>query len=364
MWLRKRLHAAGVRSINNVVDITNYVMLETGHPMHAFDLAKVKDHHVIVRRALEGETITTLDGKERALTTDMLMIADQTNATGIAGVMGGEESEITEETKDVMFEIAAFDRTNIRLTTRALGLRTEASGRFERGVNAATCREAADRACQLINLLDAGDVIEDVYDFYPCPKKAQAISASVKRINQRTGVAVSGEEMKRILEALDMKAELDGDTLTVQAPAEREDIENEADISEEVLRMYGYDKIKPTQLRGETVPGKRNGHMKVSDKISRILVGKGAYEIRTFSFFGPKELEKLGFSMTDSRANFIFAKNPDISGEKLYLELKKRGVLVRHFAKDRINDHVRITIGTLDEMKSLIAAVRMILEEK
>ena len=310
MWLRKRLHAAGVRSINNVVDITNYVMLETGHPMHAFDLAKVKDHHVIVRRALEGETITTLDGKERALTTDMLMIADQTNATGIAGVMGGEESEITEETKDVMFEIAAFDRTNIRLTTRALGLRTEASGRFERGVNAATCREAADRACQLINLLNAGDVIEDVYDFYPCPKKAQAISASVERINRRTGVAVSGEEMKRILESLDMQAELDGDTLTVQAPAEREDIENEADISEEVLRMYGYDKIKPTQLRGETVPGKRNGHMKVSDKISRILVGKGAYEIRTFSFFGPKELEKLGLPVADRRNDAIRIRNP------------------------------------------------------
>lgn len=310
MWLRKRLHAAGVRSINNVVDITNYVMLETGHPMHAFDLAKVKDHHVIVRRALEGETITTLDGKERALTTDMLMIADQTNATGIAGVMGGEESEITEETKDVMFEIAAFDRTNIRLTTRALGLRTEASGRFERGVNAATCREAADRACQLINLLDAGDVIEDVYDFYPCPKKAQAISASVERINRRTGVAVSGEEMKRILESLGMQVELDGDTLTVQAPAEREDIENEADISEEVLRMYGYDKIKPTQLRGETVPGKRNGHMKVSDKISRILVGKGAYEIRTFSFFGPKELEKLGLPAEDHRNDAIRIRNP------------------------------------------------------
>ena len=138
MWMRKALNAAGVRAINNIVDITNYVMLETGHPMHAFDLAKVKEQHVIVRRAYEGEKIVTLDGKERDLTTDMLMIADQTNATGIAGVMGGEESEITEETTTVMFEIAAFDRSNIRLTTRALGMRTEASGRFERGVCAAT----------------------------------------------------------------------------------------------------------------------------------------------------------------------------------------------------------------------------------
>ena len=134
MWLRKALFGAGVRSINNIVDITNYVMLETGHPMHAFDLDKVKNGHIIVRRAFPDETITTLDGKERALSPDMLMIADETNATGIAGVMGGEESEITEETHTVLFEAAAFDRASIRLTTRALGLRTEASGRFERGV--------------------------------------------------------------------------------------------------------------------------------------------------------------------------------------------------------------------------------------
>ena len=173
MWMRKALNAAGVRAINNIVDITNYVMLETGHPMHAFDLAKVKEQHVIVRRAYEGEKIVTLDGKERDLTTDMLMIADQTNATGIAGVMGGEESEITEETTTVMFEIAAFDRSNIRLTTRALGMRTEASGRFERGVCAATCREAADRACQLVNLLGCGEVIEDVFDCYPVPIRSR-----------------------------------------------------------------------------------------------------------------------------------------------------------------------------------------------
>ena len=310
MWMRKRLHAAGIRAINNIVDITNYVMLETGHPMHAFDLSKVKDRHVIVRRALEGETITTLDGKERQLSTDMLMIADQHNATGIAGVMGGEESEITEETTDVMLEIAAFDRTNIRLTTRALGLRTEASGRFERGVNAATCREAADRACQLIQTLDAGDVIEGVYDYYPNPKPQPVVTASVARINQRTGVAVSGEEMVRILHSLGMKATLDHDVLSVQPPVEREDIENEADLSEEVLRIYGYEHIKPTQLRGETVPGKRNEHMKVSDKTSKLLVGKGAYEIRTFSFFGPKQLEKLCLPQNDTRLQAIQIRNP------------------------------------------------------
>ncbi|MDO5299102.1 MAG: phenylalanine--tRNA ligase subunit beta [Clostridia bacterium] len=310
MWMRKALNAAGVRAINNIVDITNYVMLETGHPMHAFDLAKVKDQHIIVRRAYEGETIVTLDGKERALTTDMLMIADQTNATGIAGVMGGEESEITEDTVTVMFETAAFDRTNIRLTTRALGLRTEASGRFERGVCAATCREAADRACQLVNMLGAGEVIEDVYDCYPNPKPESVVEASVSRINARIGMQISGEKMVEILSSLHMQATLDGDRLTVVAPDYREDIENEADLSEEVLRIYGYDHIKSTLLRGETAPGTRNAHMQLTDKVSRILTGKGLYEIRNFSFISPKLIEKLGLEEGDKRLNPLKVTNP------------------------------------------------------
>ena len=310
MWMRKALNAAGVRAINNIVDITNYVMLETGHPMHAFDMAKVKDKHIIVRRANEGETIVTLDGKERDLTTSMLMIADQTNATGIAGVMGGEESEITDETTTVMFEIAAFDRTNIRLTTRALGLRTEASGRFERGVCAATCREAADRACQLVNLLGAGEVIDDVYDCYPNPRGEQVVTASVARINDRIGMQVPGEEMARILRSLEMKVTLDGDTLTVVAPDFREDIENEADLSEEVLRIYGYEHIQSTLLRGETAPGTRNVHMQLTDKVHRILSNKGLYEIRCFSFISPKLVEKLGLAQDDPRLNMLKVTNP------------------------------------------------------
>ena len=310
MWMRKALNAAGVRAINNIVDITNYVMLETGHPMHAFDLAKVKEQHVIVRRAYEGEKIVTLDGKERDLTTDMLMIADQTNATGIAGVMGGEESEITEETTTVMFEIAAFDRSNIRLTTRALGMRTEASGRFERGVCAATCREAADRACQLVNLLDCGEVIDDVYDCYPNPKPQTVVEASVKRINNRIGMSIAGEEMVKILTNLHMDAKLDGDKLTVISPEYREDIEVEEDLSEEVLRIYGYEHIQSTLLRGETAPGTRNANMLLSDKVSRILVGMGLYEIRNFSFISPKLLDKLNLAADDQRLNVLKLTNP------------------------------------------------------
>ena len=310
MWMRKALNAAGVRAINNIVDITNYVMLETGHPMHAFDLDKVKDNHIIVRRAYEGEKITTLDGKERDLTTNMLMIADQTNATGIAGVMGGEESEITEETKTVMFEIASFDRANIRQTTRALGLRTEASGRFERGVCAATCREAADRACQLVNMLGCGEVIDDVYDCYPNPKENRVVTASVARINARIGMNIPGEEMARILKSLFMDVTLSGDTLTVVAPEFRQDIEVEEDLSEEVLRIYGYEHIGSTMLRGETSPGVRNERMQLSDKVSRILTGMGLFEIRNFSFISPKLIEKLGLEAGDVRLQPLKLLNP------------------------------------------------------
>ena len=310
MWLRKALHGAGVRSINNIVDITNYVMLETGHPMHAFDLDKVKNGHIVVRRAYQDETITTLDGKERALTTDMLMIADETNATGIAGVMGGEESEITETTKTVLFEAAAFDRTSIRLTTRALGLRTEASGRFERGVCAATCLEAANRACQLVDMLDAGEIVDDVYDCYPNPKPQPKIEASVERINRKIGMEISGEEMADILRRLDMQVELQGDCLTVIPPVYREDIENEADISEEVLRIHGYEYIGSTLLRGETAPGSRNANMRVSDRVGRFLAGKGFYEIRNFSFISPKSIEKLNLDEEDPRRKLLALRNP------------------------------------------------------
>ena len=312
MWMRKALHGAGMRSINNIVDITNYVMLETGQPMHAFNLDKVRDRHIIVRRAFEGETIVTLDGKERALTPDMLMIADQTCATGIAGVMGGEESEIENDTVTIMFESAAFDRTSIRLTSRALGLRTEASGRFEKGVHPALSREAVDRACQLVNLLDAGDVIEDVYDNYPNPIAPARLDVSVKRINNRNGVNVSAETMVDILKGLFFTASLDddGDTLHIVAPEFRQDIEMEADIAEEVLRIYGYEHLGSTLLRGETTPGGRGRAMSMKDKIIRLLTGMGAYEIYNFSFVSPTLVDKLRLDADDPRRNMLKIRNP------------------------------------------------------
>ncbi|MFR5794968.1 MAG: phenylalanine--tRNA ligase subunit beta [Christensenellales bacterium] len=235
------------------------------------------------------------------------MITDQTNATGIAGVMGGEESEITEGTTTVLFEIAAFDRTNIRLTTRALGLRTEASGRFERGVCAATCREAADRACQFVNLLNAGEVIDDVYDCYPAPKAEQTVVASVSRINARSAWKPR-REMARILNQPSFKATLDGDTLRAVVPDFREDIEGEADLSEEVLRIYGYEHIKSTMLRGETSTGTRNVHMQLADRVGRIL--PPGFTKSATSFVSPKLIEKLGLGADDPRCNQLKLMNP------------------------------------------------------
>lgn len=310
MWLRKYLHGAGMRSINNVVDITNFVMLETGHPMHAFDLDMVEGRHIIVRRAVEGEHITTLDGKAHALTSGQLVICDASKPSCVAGIMGGEESEITEKTHTMMFECAVFDRASTRVTSRALGIRTESSGRFEKGVSVKTAMEAMDRACQLINELDAGDVVSGVIDLYPEPAQQQVVTGSCKRIAQRTGVDIPPEEIERILTALYFDVKREGDTITAVVPEFRQDVEGEADLSEEVLRIYGYDKIPSTLLRGETTPGGRSDRMRLKDDLAGQLQGMGYYEIMNFSFLSPKDIEKLNLPAGDERLQPLQIRNP------------------------------------------------------
>ncbi len=310
LWMRAALHAAGVRSINNIVDITNYVMLETGHPMHAFDLDKVRDRTIVVRRAKAGETLRTLDGKDRALTPEMLVIADNDVATGLAGIMGGEESEITERTATLLFECASFDRANVRITARTLGLRTESSGRFEKGVCPATVREAIDRACQLVCLLDAGDVVEGVFDHYPNPARNPEIVASVRRISRRSGVEIPGEEMVRILRALNFEAVLEGDVLRTRAPEFRQDVDGEADICEEVLRIYGFDHLQSTTLRGESSGGGKGPRIRARDRVKRILVALGYQETFSFSFVSPKNIEKLRLAEGDPRLTQLKLINP------------------------------------------------------
>lgn len=310
MWLRQYLHAAGMRAINNIVDITNFIMLETGHPMHAFDLAKMRNHHIIVRRAAPGERLTTLDGKQHDLPATALMICDETGPTGLAGIMGGEESEITENTRDILFECAAFDRTSIRLTSRALGIRTESSGRFERGVSPATVMDALNRACQMVNELDAGDVVSGVIDLYPQPVQPVALTVSCRRMARRAGVDITPEDMTRILEKLCFTVSRDGDALTVTAPAFRQDIEQEADICEEVLRYAGYDRIPITRLRGEIGMGGLNEKALNEKRVREMLTGMGFYESMTFSFIAKRAIDLLGLPQDDPRAQPLTVRNP------------------------------------------------------
>ncbi len=309
-WLRKYLTGAGLRSINNIVDITNFVMIEYGHPMHAFDLSKVRGREIIVRRARDGEKLTTLDDVERTFTTADLLICDAEGGTGIGGVMGGEESEITEKTTEVMFECASFNRTSIRLTSRAQGMRTDASARFERGVSPATTMDAINRACMLVDMLDAGDVVNGCIDIYPNPVKPQAVTASVKRICERSGVDIPAATMVEILEKLFCKVTLNGDTLTVTPPPFRSDIEAEADVCEEVLRIYGYEQIGCTRLRGETTQGGVSPRLKLQGKIAGILHGMGYLEIMNFSFQSMQEIQKLGLPDGDPRLDPLQILNP------------------------------------------------------
>ena len=309
-WLRRYLIGAGLRPINNIVDITNFVMIEYGHPMHAFDLSKVHGREIIVRRARDGETLTTLDNVKRSFTTADLLICDADGATGIGGVMGGAESEITGETAEVMFECASFNRTSIRLTSRAQGMRTDASARFERGVSAATTMDAINRACMLVDLLNAGDVVNGCIDVYPNPVEPKPVTASVRRVIQRSGVDIPAATMVEILEKLFCKVRLDGDTLTVTPPPYRSDIEGEADVCEEVLRIFGYEQIGCTRLRGETTQGGVSPRLKLLSKITAILQGMGYLEIMNFSFQSIQEIEKLLLPAGDPRLDPLKILNP------------------------------------------------------
>ena len=310
-WMREYLYGAGVRPINNIVDITNFVMLETGHPMHAFDLSKVKDQTIVVRRARPGERLTTLDGKTHVLDESMLVIADRENATGLAGIMGGEESEIVNDTASVLFECAAFERANNRVTARKLGIRTEASGRFEKGVCPDTAMEALERACMLVNMLECGKVVPGAFDHYPNSHEPVEIDAEVGRICRRIGVDVPGEAMEDILNRLYIDTTLiDGKLLHCEVPAFRQDMETEADVSEEVLRMYGYDHIPSTLMNGVTMAGRRNPAMAFSDRVKDALVGMGLYELLNYSFISPKWIDSLGLPEDDVRRSAVTLRNP------------------------------------------------------
>nr|WP_122011680.1 phenylalanine--tRNA ligase subunit beta [Maliibacterium massiliense] len=314
-WMQKALIGCGVRPINNVVDITNYVMLEMGQPMHAFDYACVRGGKITVRPAQAGECIRTLDGKERALEAGMLAICDAEGPIALAGVMGGENSEITEATQMVVLESAHFDGASIRTTSRALGMRTEASARFEKGVYDAGVALALERAAQLFELLDAGDVVSGVVDVYPNPEPPKTFTVSVQKINALLGVEIPAERMCQILEALFFGVEHQGDAITVTVPDWRGDVEGMADIAEEVLRIYGYDKIPSTLMEGGLMTGGRSAAQRAALKIKDFLCGKGLQEITTYSFITPRWLDALRMPADDPKRNVMRILNP--LGEEL-----------------------------------------------
>ena len=288
-WMRDRLRASGVRPINNIVDITNYVMLEYGQPMHAFDYRYVKGGKIVVRRAEDGETLTTLDGNVRNLNSSMLVIADETRAVGLAGIMGGENSEIVEDTVDVVFESANFNGTCIRRTALALGMRTEASAKFEKGLDVLNTLPAVNRACELVEMLGAGEVLDgviDILNFVPQPKQ---LALRPEKINELLGTDIDTPEMCRILTELGFGVE--GETITV--PSWRGDVEHYSDLAEEVARFYGYNQIPTTSMKGVTTRGGYSPEQLLERSLGNVCRGMGYDEIITYSFISPTYYDKI-----------------------------------------------------------------------
>lgn len=309
-WIKKAITASGMRPINNIVDITNYVMLETGQPMHAFNYNEIADKKIIVRNAEENESITTLDGTEHKLNTDMLVIADGERPSCLAGIMGGKESEIESNTTDLFLESAKFRRDNIRHTGRALGMRTEASGRYERGVDIMNVEYAMERALQLIYELDAGDIIEGEIDLNNGLPEERVINVTTDKIMSLIGVDVPDEKIVSILNSLGLETVANGKELTVKVPSIRDDIEGRADLAEEVMRIYGYDHIIGRPMRGEVVRGKKLPERIKCDKIKALLCGAGAREIATYSFISSSALDTLLLDKDDERRKQIKIINP------------------------------------------------------
>ena len=304
-WMRERLRACGVRPINNIVDITNYVMLEYGQPMHAFDLRYINNHSIIVRNAKDGETITTLDGVERTLTPEMLVIADADKPVAVAGVMGGEYSGIMDDTNTIVFESACFNGPSTRITSKKLGLRTEASGRYEKELDPQNCMPALLRALELVQLLDAGDVVSGIIDCDKSSKLKRTLPFLPEWVNSFIGIDVSADDQKAILERIDVRVE--GDTIIV--PSFRNDLEHLADISEEIARFYGYQNI-PNRPLGGVANAALTESQKLEKVVSSTMLACGFTEIATFSFISPKAYDKIRLPENSPKRNSVVISNP------------------------------------------------------
>lgn len=309
-WMKRCIKSAGMRPINNIVDITNFVMLETGQPMHAFDMRDIKGAQIIVRRAKEGEGITTLDGKPHTLTSEMLVIADGEEPSCLAGIMGGLNSEIKPDTTDLFLESAKFRRDNVRRTARALGMRTESSARFEKGVDIHNTDYAMERALQLIEELDAGDIIDGVIDRNEGLPEERVLQVSAASINALLGVDVPVPVMAEILSSLAIATTVDGGVLTCRIPSFRDDIEGRADLAEEIMRVYGYEHIVATPIRGQLTRGKKLPERLHNDTLKSLLIAQSMREITTYSFISPKAADLLRLPQDDPRRQAVALLNP------------------------------------------------------
>ena len=305
-WMRERLRSMGVRPINNIVDITNYVMLEYGQPMHAFDYRYVKGGKIIVRRAEEGEELTTLDGQVRKLNANHLVIADEHRAVGLAGIMGGENSEIVDDTVDVVFESACFDGTCIRKGALALGMRTEASAKFEKGLDPLNTLPAVNRACELVELLGAGEVLDGTIDILNYVPQPRVLKLEPEKINGLLGTDIAEDEMVSILKKLDFQVE--GDQVTV--PSWRGDVIGMADLAEEVARFHGYNNIPITLMRGQTTLGGFSVEEKLERQLGSLCRAMGFDEIITYSFISPTCYDKIRWDADDARRQSFKILNP------------------------------------------------------
>ena len=306
LWLRMRLRASGVRPINNIVDITNYVMLEYGQPMHAFDYTCLGGSAINVRHAHDAEKFISLDDQEHTLDSSMLVIADEEKAVALAGVMGGANSEINDGTRTVVFESACFLGTSVRVTAKKNGMRTESSSRYEKGLDPENCYLGLERACELIELLGAGEVVNGIIDVYPAKAAPTELKFDPATINKFLGTDISAEEMKSILKTLEFEVKEN----TIIAPSFRADIGCMNDVAEEIARIYGYNNIQSTSIRGATTQGGRTPKQNFELDVENAMCGMGLNQIQTFSFISPKYYDKIRLAQDSALRTSVVISNP------------------------------------------------------
>ncbi|MCY6356392.1 phenylalanine--tRNA ligase subunit beta [Clostridium sp. ZS2-4] len=309
-WMQERLLEAGVRPINNIVDITNFVMIELGQPMHAFDRRQIASNTIVIERAKEGEKFTTLDEEERILDSEILNIKDGDRTIALAGIMGGLNSEVKEDTTEIVFECANFDGTNIRISSKKLALRTEASGKFEKDLDPNAVEIAMNRACSLIEELGAGEIMEGIIDIYPEKLESHTLNVDSKWINEFLGINISKEDMKMYLDRLDLKTDIEGDTLVVNVPTFRCDMNIREDVAEEIARIYGYNKVPSTIPATQTLKGGKSEKQVLQTKVIDTLIGSGLNQSIAYSFVSPKVFDKVLIPQDSHLRNVVTIKNP------------------------------------------------------